>query len=35
MKNIKIANLLDNEVKEFLRKSKESNESENINNIEV
>lgn len=27
MKNIKIANLLDNEVKEFLKKSKENNES--------
>ena len=35
MKNIKMANLLDNEVKEFLRKSKENNEGENINNIEV
>ena len=29
MKNIKIANLLDNEVKEFLKKSKETNESDN------
>ena len=35
MKNIKIANLLDNEVKEFLRKSKENNESENSKNNEV
>ena len=29
MKNIKIANLLDNEVKEFLKKSKETSESDN------
>ena len=29
MKNIKIANLLDNEVKEFLKKSKETNENDN------
>ena len=29
VKNIKIANLLDNEVKEFLKKSKETNDSEN------
>ena len=29
MKNIKIANLLDNEVKEFLKKSKEANENNN------
>ena len=35
MKNIKIANLLDNEVKEFLRKSKENNESENSKNNDV
>ena len=35
MKNIKIANLLDNEVKEFLRKSKENNESENSKNNEA
>ena len=35
MKNIKIANLLDNEVKEFLKKSKEINESENCKNNEV
>ena len=35
MKNIKIANLLDNEVKEFLRKSKENNESEKSKNNEV
>ena len=31
MKNIKIANLLDNEVKEFLKKSKETSENDNNN----
>ena len=31
MKNIKIANLLDNEVKEFLKKSKETNDTDNNN----
>ena len=35
MKNIKMANLLDNEVKEFLRKSKEAKESENTKNDEA
>ena len=29
--SIKIANLLDNEVKEFLKKSKETNDTENNN----
>ena len=33
MKSIKIANLLDNEVKEFLKKSKETNECDNNNEI--
>ena len=33
MKNIKIANLLDNEVKEFLKKSKETNDTDNNNEI--
>ena len=33
MKNIKIANLLDNEVKEFLKKSKETNDTDNNNDI--
>ena len=35
MKNIKIANLLDNEVKEFLKKSKENNESEITKNDDI
>ena len=33
MKNIKMANLLDNEVKEFLKKSKETNECDSNNEI--
>ena len=35
MKNIKIANLLDNEVKEFLKKSQENNESEITKNDDI